>query len=75
MDTKYCCWRCGRELMCMCNFIASECGYIDEDDEDNDSIVTTYSCPYCGASYEVIDTPEGEKMEYEYWRLNNIEGD
>ena len=26
-------------------------------------------CPYCGARYELYDTPESEKKNYPYWRV------
>ena len=35
-------------------------GYISEDIE---------YCPYCGARYELYDTPESEKKNYPYWRV------
>jgi len=47
--------------------MASECGFSDSEEEDRDAIVTDYSCPYCGAYYQVVDTPESEKEHYKYW--------
>ena len=60
------CWRCDHELICSGNFMASECGFSDSE-EDKDAIVTDYSCPHCGTYYQVVDTPESEKEYYKYW--------
>jgi hypothetical protein len=48
--------------------MASECGFIDSDDQEDDAIVTDYFCPHCGLFYKVVDTPESEKEYYEYWK-------
>lgn len=29
------------------------------------------TCPYCGASYEVYDTPEEEQENYPYFKEEN----
>jgi len=63
------CWRCGHELICSSNFMLSDWGY-DSLDEDDDALITEYSCPNCGAQYSVIDTPENEKKNYPYWGNN-----
>ena len=36
-------------------------------EDDDDAIVTNATCPFCGASYELYDTPENEKANYPYW--------
>ena len=36
-------------------------------DDGDDAMVTNASCPHCGASYELYDTPENEKVNYPYW--------
>ena len=47
----------------------SDWGY-DSLDEDDDALITEYSCQNCGAQYSVIDTPENEKKNYPYWGNN-----
>jgi hypothetical protein len=34
---------------------------------DEDFMVTLMSCPYCGASYEIHDTPLSETHNYPYF--------
>jgi hypothetical protein len=64
------CMRCGHDLIIGGNFMLSDItgGALEEDDEAR---VTDASCPFCGASYELYDTPESEKKDYPYW--NRIE--
>ena len=58
--------RCDHELILSGNFMRSE--IIGEDlPEDDDCIVTNAVCPFCGASYDIYDTPESEKELYPYW--------
>jgi DNA-directed RNA polymerase subunit RPC12/RpoP len=64
MDLK--CMRCGHDLIIGGNFMLSEVTGT-ELDEDDDAMVTNASCPHCGASYELYDTPENEKPNYPYW--------
>jgi len=40
----------------------------EELSEDDDAMVTNASCAYCGASYEIYDTPESERDNYPYWK-------
>lgn len=58
------CMRCGHELIIGGNFMLSDFEIVNE---DGDAMVTNASCPYCGASYELFDTPECEKKNYPYW--------
>ena len=39
----------------------------EELSENDDAMVTYAHCPYCGARYELTDTPESEKKDYPYW--------
>lgn len=39
----------------------------EELSENDDAMVTYAHCPYCGARYELTDTPENEKKNYPYW--------
>lgn len=36
-------------------------------EEDEDAMITEFSCPYCGASYTVRDTPKSEMKNYKYF--------
>jgi transcription elongation factor Elf1 len=61
------CMRCGHELIISGNFMLSEIrGEILSEDED--AMVTNAHCTYCGASYELYDTPESERKNYPYWQ-------
>lgn len=60
------CMRCEHDLILESNFMLSEVNG-EVLDEDNDAMVTYAHCPYCGARYELTDTPESEKKNYEYW--------
>ena len=62
------CFRCGRDLIIEGNFMLNDL-YLGELSEEEDAMVTTAHCPYCGASYELTDTPEIEKINYPYWRI------
>jgi DNA-directed RNA polymerase subunit RPC12/RpoP len=61
------CMRCGHDLIIGGNFMLSEMNG-EELSEEDDAIVTNAYCPYCGASYEIYDTPESEKINYPYWQ-------
>lgn len=63
------CMRCGHDLIIGGNFMLSE---INEEElsEEDDTMVTTASCPYCGANYDLYDTPLSERNNYPYW--NNM---
>ena len=39
--------------------------------EEDDAMVTNAHCPYCGARYELYDTPESEKKYYPYWNTTS----
>ena len=39
----------------------------EELNEEDDAMVTNAHCPYCGARYDLYDTPESEKKNYPYW--------
>ena len=61
------CMRCEHDLILEGNFMLSEING-EELSEDDDAIVTYAHCPFCGARYELTDTPESEKKNYPYWR-------
>ena len=64
------CWRCGKELICSGNFMLRD--WEGENmDENDDAMITDYTCPYCGASYSVTDTPNNEKKNYPYFKNRN----
>lgn len=52
--------RCGHEIIIGGNFMLSEING-EELNEEDDAMVTNAHCPYCGAGYELYDTPESEK--------------
>ena len=58
--------RCGHEIIIGGNFRRSEISGGDMNEEGAAS-VTRAHCPYCGARYELYDTPESEKKNYPYW--------
>ena len=62
------CMRCGHEIIIGGNFMLSEING-EELNEEDDAMVTNAHCPYCGARYELTDTPESEKKNYPYWRV------
>ena len=58
--------RCEHDLILEGNFMLSEInGEVLTEEED--TMVTYAHCPYCGARYELTDTPESEKKNYPYW--------
>ena len=67
--SKYLCFRCDHKLVLESNFMASDMGAVPEEEgmTDEDYMVTFMSCPYCGAKYEVSDTPDSEKGDYPYF--------
>jgi redox-regulated HSP33 family molecular chaperone len=65
------CMRCGHELIISGNFMLSEVN-CEELSEEDDAMVTNAHCPFCGAGYELYDTPESEKYKYPYWNENNL---
>lgn len=70
---KYRCFRCKHELCIDDNWMGSDLALVPDEKalSDEDSMVTLMSCPYCGASYEVYDTPLSEIDNYPYF--NNKE--
>lgn len=54
--------RCGHEIIIGGNFMLSEING-EEFNEEDDAMVTNAHCPYCGAGYELYDTPESEKKK------------
>ena len=58
------CMRCQHDLILENNFMLSD---FDDVNEEDDAMVTYAHCPYCGARYELTDTPESEKIDYPYW--------
>lgn len=65
------CMRCQHDLILECNFMLSEINDNEYMEEDDDAIVTYAHCPYCGARYQLTDTPESEKKDYPYWNKEN----
>lgn len=63
----YHCFRCGHELIIEGNYMGSDMGDCSED-EDEDYMVTTMSCPYCGARMECADISNNQKKEYPYFQ-------
>jgi len=60
MAIEYKCFRCGHELCIEGNEMI--------DLFDGEEVMNTYAhCLYCGASYELMETPESEKKNYPYW--------
>lgn len=64
----YNCFRCGHELILLGNHMLSEAEGDDTMNADDDAMITTAQCPYCGAFYEVMETPESEKENYAYFK-------
>ena len=64
---KETCMRCGHDLILGGNFMLSD---IDGEElpEEDDAMVTNATCPYCGAYYELYDTPLSERCNYPYWK-------
>ena len=60
--------RCSHDLIISGNYMLSD---LNEDlgEEDDDAMVTNAHCPYCGASYEIVDTPQSERKNYPYWNV------
>lgn len=65
------CMRCDHELIISGNSMLSD--YMDAQTEEEDAIVTYMFCPFCGASYEVADTPLSEQSKYPYWNPDKID--
>ena len=63
------CMRCKHKLILESNFMLSEING-EELSDDDDAMVTYAHCPYCGARYELTDTPQSEKKNYPYWNQN-----
>lgn len=62
---SYKCMRCGHDLIILGNFMLSD---VDEELSDkDDAMITNMECPYCGARYEVTDTPISEMNKYQYF--------
>ena len=60
------CMRCQHDIILEGNFMLSE--ITGEDlSEDDDAMVTDAFCPYCGARYQLTDTPLSERKNYPYW--------
>ena len=70
---KYRCFKCKHELCIDDNWMGSDLALVPDKKalSDEDFMVTLMSCPYCGASYEVYDTPLSEIDNYPYF--NNKE--
>ena len=60
------CMRCQHDLILESNFMLSDING-EELMEDEDTMVTYAHCPYCGARYELTDTPKVERNKYPYW--------
>ena len=64
--------RCGHNLIIGGNFMLSD--FDDSLKEYDDAMVTNATCPYCGASYEITDTPLSEQKNYPYFKRTNRKG-
>lgn len=42
-----------------------------EMNEDDDTIVTEYSCPFCGLEFSITDTPISQMKNYPYFKNRN----
>ena len=67
---EYKCFRCSHELILLGNHMLSDIEGDDDMSTFDDAIVTIAQCPYCGASYEIMDTPESERENYDYFKFN-----
>lgn len=70
---KYLCFRCKHELVINDNWMGSDLALVPDEKalSDEDFMITMLSCPHCGASYEIHDTPLSEANNYPYF--NEIE--
>ena len=59
------CPRCLNEIIWMNDYMSSELS--DEFAQNDASVTSTYHCPYCGATIELIDPSDVDKHEYLYW--------
>lgn len=64
---KKLCYTCGHELIWDNSFTRGDIGL-----EEDNSIVDLYSCPYCGASYEIYECPTEERDNYEYYKNEKL---
>lgn len=66
---KCLCFRCKHELSIDDNWLGSEVALVSDEKalSDEDFNVTLMSCPYCGAHYEVYDTPMSEAKNYQFF--------
>lgn len=62
------CMRCGHDLIIGSNIMLSDLNGEDIN-EDDDAMITYASCPNCGVSYEITDTPLTERCYYPYWTV------
>ena len=62
------CFQCGHELVWQSDYMKSEVGYIDSNNEEDDGVVSCYDCPNCGTHYEVIEPDKEEKDELDYYK-------
>lgn len=72
---KYRCFRCKHELCIDDNWMGSDLALVPDEKSltDEDFMVTLMSCPHCGASYEVYDTPLSEIHNYPYFNEENAQ--
>lgn len=42
-----------------------------EMNEDDDAMITNYTCPFCGVEYTVTDTPRNQMKNYPYFKNRN----
>lgn len=64
------CYRCGTDIIWDSTFMGSDIGAVPESKSctEDDFEVYTGHCLYCGLSYEIADTPESERCDYEYFK-------
>lgn len=61
------CMLCDHEVIIGGNDMYSDVYGVDVGDED-DAMITNCQCPYCGTSYEVMETLPSERKKYPYWK-------
>lgn len=64
---KYKCFRCKHELIWGNDFMQSDLEG-EELKENEDSLVSFYTCPYCGMSYMITDTAPEDQKDFPYFK-------
>ena len=66
----YKCFICGHPLIWGSDIMQSDLDGSDLTDDEN-SVVSIYSCPYCGASYSITIPSPSEQKNIPYYQNNN----